>query len=238
MTNILPSADAETVSFEPRSTEPYRDREALAGVIEEGRIALGAPLADETINPNPLADDAHQAEAIKQLDPIVQEQLSEDRLPDEIVAEGQALQAEDEMNEAVGTEINRRGRVLGTFERNQQNFAAEVPDYFDTIYHPDLPVTPALADAVRNVPDGPRLIYALAADPARLDEVNEAAAAGNAGAALNVVRRDLGLPSRSNVSSAPSPVPTISGRGAAVQRSPDKMSQSEYNAGRRSGKIK
>ncbi len=44
MPNILPPADAETVSFSPpvvdnESAEPPRDRESLAGVIGEGRIA-------------------------------------------------------------------------------------------------------------------------------------------------------------------------------------------------------
>ena len=44
MSNIVAPAGAETVSFSPpvvdtESTDVYRDREALAGVLEEGRIA-------------------------------------------------------------------------------------------------------------------------------------------------------------------------------------------------------
>ncbi len=76
------------------SSEPPRDRQALAGVIEEGRIAgvVEAPLADEELRPDPS-----QAEARKQLDPIVAEPLDETRLPDEVafdeVATGPGLHA-------------------------------------------------------------------------------------------------------------------------------------------------
>ncbi len=76
MPNILPMIEADTVAF-----EPPRDRESLAGVIGEGRIAgvVEAPLADEELRPDPS-----QAEARKQLDPIVAEPLDETRLPDEV----------------------------------------------------------------------------------------------------------------------------------------------------------
>lgn len=54
MANIIARDDAETVHFSPpvvdnESSEPHRDRQALAGVIEEGRIAEldDGPLADE-----------------------------------------------------------------------------------------------------------------------------------------------------------------------------------------------
>ncbi len=86
MTNILPPADAESVHFSPpvvdnESSEPYRDRAALAGVLEEGRISgeVEAPLPDEEFRPGMSQD-----EALKQLDPIVAEPLDETRLPDEV----------------------------------------------------------------------------------------------------------------------------------------------------------
>ena len=65
MSNILAPADAERVSFSPpvvdnESTDLYRDRQALAGVIEEGRIAgaVEAPLPDEEYRPDPSDADA------------------------------------------------------------------------------------------------------------------------------------------------------------------------------------
>ncbi len=88
MSNILPPGDASDVLMpmpvfeaDTLSSEPHRDRQALAGVIEEGRIAgvVEAPLADEESRPDPS-----QAEARKRLDPIVAEPLDETRLPDEI----------------------------------------------------------------------------------------------------------------------------------------------------------
>ena len=131
MSNILPPAKADSISF-----DPPRTKEALAGVIEDGEIAgLGhEPLPDEFINPNPQSNDAAQAEERAWLDPIVAEQLEETRSPNEVVADGQRAMAEEEFNGAVNTEIDRRGRVLGTFERNQQKFNEEVSDYSDSIY--------------------------------------------------------------------------------------------------------
>ena len=58
MSNILPPAGAESVHFSPpvvdnESSEPHRDREALASVLKEGWIAgFGdAPLPDEELRP-------------------------------------------------------------------------------------------------------------------------------------------------------------------------------------------
>ena len=86
MSNILPPAGAESVHFSPpvvdnESSEPHRDREALASVLKEGWIAEfgDAPLPDEELRPGMSQD-----EALKQLDPVVAEQLDETRLPDEV----------------------------------------------------------------------------------------------------------------------------------------------------------
>jgi hypothetical protein len=100
-------------------------------VIADAEIAgLGhEPLTDEDHRPDPS-----QAEARENLDPIVVEQLDEDRPGDAIVQDGQRAMAEEEINRAVNTEIDHRGRVPGTFERNQQKFIEEVGDYSDSIY--------------------------------------------------------------------------------------------------------
>ena len=124
--NILPMIEADSVSF-----DPPRDKQALAGVIADAEIAgLGhEPLTDEDHRPDPS-----QAEARENLDPIVVEQLDEDRPGDAIVQDGQRAMAEEEINRAVNTAIDHRGRVPGTFERNQQKFIEEVGDYSDSIY--------------------------------------------------------------------------------------------------------
>ena len=70
MSNILPMIEADSVSF-----DPHRDKQALADVIADAEIGIGGALADEFINPNPVPDDARQAEALQGLDPIIQEQL-------------------------------------------------------------------------------------------------------------------------------------------------------------------
>ena len=240
MSNITAPSDAETVSFSPlvidsESAEPHRDRQALADVIEAGRIsgAVETPLPDEEFRPDPS-----QEEALKRLDPIVRENLDETRMPDEQVFDGQHEMAADDFNEKVETEIGRRDRIAGVFDRGQQHMEEETGDYFSTVFDPNLPVTPALADAVKTSPDGPRLMYALANDPTRLDEANQLAQAGNVNSALNLVRKDLGLATRRSSTNAPAPVPTLSGRGALTPSSPSRMSYSEYKAGRLSGKIK
>lgn len=97
MSNIIAPADAETVSFSPpvrdnESREPYRPREAVADVLEEGRIAgeVEVPLPDEEFRPGMSQD-----EALKQLDPIIAEKIEETRLPDEVVFDGQRQEADE-----------------------------------------------------------------------------------------------------------------------------------------------
>ncbi|KKL50374.1 hypothetical protein LCGC14_2306130 [marine sediment metagenome] len=247
MSNILPPADAESVSF----SGPVRDNEAsdrtytreeLQTVLDDaeigGDLSYG-PLPDETINPHPQSDDAAQEEARKNLDPIVSEQLEDDRLGDEIAFDGLRAQEKEEFDEKVDTEINRRGRVVAAFERNSQNFAAEVGDFYETVFNPDVTISPALAEVAKNSPDGPRLLYnLLTSDPAQLDKINGIPDAAGVATELNVVRRHMGLAPRAGVTNPPPPVPTLGGRGATVRRSPDKMSQDEYAAGRRSGRIR
>ena len=230
MANITAPYEADSVSF-----DLHRDRQALDTVIEEGKIAgdVSPPLPDEEFRPDPS-----QEAALASLDPVVRDQLEEDRLPDEIVQDGQREMAEEGFNEEVNTEIGRRAQVTDAFVRNAQNFNDTVGDYFAVVHDPDLTVSPALADAVRDVPDGPRLIYNLVGDPARLDEINKLSDAGSVRHALNVVRRDMGLNPRTDVSHAPAPVPTLGGRGALTPRSPSNMSYSEYKRGRLSGRIK
>ncbi len=94
--------EADSVSF-----DLPRDKEKIAAVIEDASIALGedAPLPDEQIRPGMTQD-----EALKQLDPIVAEQIAEDRLPDEIVQDGQAEMAQALIRSWIDIGTSRSGR--------------------------------------------------------------------------------------------------------------------------------
>jgi hypothetical protein len=124
MTNILPSADAETVSFEPRSSEPRRSREDVANMQADAEIANGPPLGDVEYGAG-----MSQAEARDMLDPVVAEQLEETRLGDEIAFDGQRQMAQDTLDRNVNTEIVRRGQAAQSFRRSEEKFDEEVGDY-------------------------------------------------------------------------------------------------------------
>ncbi len=64
-------SEADSVSF-----DTHRDKQASADIQADAEIGIGGALADEFINPNPVPDDARQAEALQGLDPIIQEQLA------------------------------------------------------------------------------------------------------------------------------------------------------------------
>ena len=234
MPNITAPRDAESVSF-----EPTRSREDIANAASDAAIVNGPPLADEFIDPHPQSDYESQAAARASLDPIVREQLEDDRLGDEIAFDAERQDAQDALDAKVNSEIVRRGQVRSEFNRGEEQFAGQVEDYREVVYDPDITVTPILRKEVLAAPDGSRVLYNLISDPARLDRANDLTDPVAVRRELNLVRQDMGLPpARNNQTNAAAPVPTLRGGGATVQRSPDKMSYSEYAAGRRSGKIK
>ena len=228
MSNITAPSDSETVAF-----EPSRDRQDIADMNADAAIENGPPLADV-----PYGAGMSQAQARERLDPIVAEGIEDDRLGDEIAFDGQRQDAKDAVDAKVNSEIVRRGQVRSEFNHGEEQFAGQVEDYAEVVHDPDLNVSPTLAKEIQTSPDGARLIYNLATDPARLDRVSDMTDPVLIRRELDSVRQDMGLPARDKHTAAPAPVPTLSGRGAAMRPDIEKMSPDEYAAGRRSGKIK
>ena len=116
MAKFMAPSEADSVSF-----DPHRDKQALADVIADAEIANGPPLHDVHFGAG-----MSQVEAREMLDPIVAEQIEDERLGDEITFDGQRQAAQDMLDAKVNSEIVRRGQVRSEFNRGEEQFAGRV----------------------------------------------------------------------------------------------------------------
>lgn len=105
--------------------------------------------------------------------------------------------------------------------------AAEMPDYKEVALNPRLPVSDTMADLIREMDDGPKVLYALGQNP------NEAARIASLPPTLAAV--ELGkfavkasLPQPKTVTNAPPPVNPLSGGTGSKTADPDKMTADEW----------
>jgi hypothetical protein len=183
----------------------------------------------------------------------------------ETKAETKAEQARQEAANRAAAE--RQAETMETFGEREEAARELHKDYDDVVYDLSLAIDPRAAQAIWQSEQGPGLAYYLAthqdeskamfdmidvdlgralakieftltaeqAAPAAKPEDNTAAAAAEQAPADKPGQQAKPVPTPT---SAPPPVPTLGGSGAAMRPSPEKMSMDEYIAGRRSGKIK
>jgi hypothetical protein len=111
---------------------------------------------------------------------------------------------------------------LGEFQARLQAAKTEMPDFDEVALNPSLPVSDSMAELIREMDDGPKVLYALGQNP------NEAARIASLPPTLAAV--ELGrfavkasLPQPKTVTNAPPPVNPLS--GGVGSRNPDPDSQ-------------
>lgn len=119
-----------------------------------------------------------------------------------------------------------------SFEARIKNAEAEMPDFRDVALNPRLPVSDTMAEAIREMEEGPRVLYALGQNPAE--------AARIASLPPTVAAVELGkfavkalMPQPKTVTSAPPPVNPLSGGIGTRNADPDKMTDNEWAEWRR-----
>lgn len=116
---------------------------------------------------------------------------------------------------------------LQEFQGRLQAAKTEMPDFDEVALNPSLPVSDTMAELIREMDDGPKVLYALGKSPD--------VAARIASLPPNLAAVELGrfavkasLPQPKTVSKAPPPVNPLSGGMGSKTADPDKMTADEW----------
>ncbi|WP_281915985.1 hypothetical protein [Caldimonas thermodepolymerans] len=122
-------------------------------------------------------------------------------------------------------------------------FRAEHPDYDQVALNPQVPITKAMAEEIIETDNPPAIAYYLGKNPqeaaqiAQMSERAMARAIGRIEAKLSAQAAPppppTAQPNPKTVTRAPAPVTTLSGGAPAITKSPDQMTQREYEQWRR-----
>lgn len=130
-----------------------------------------------------------------------------------------------------------------TLAERVEAFRAEHPDYDQVAHNPQVPITKAMAEEIIETDNPPAIAYYLGQNPqeaaqiAQMSERAMARAIGRIEAKLSAQAAPSptppAQPTPKTVTRAPAPVTTLSGGAPAVTKSPDQMTQREYEQWRR-----
>lgn len=127
-----------------------------------------------------------------------------------------------------------------TLAERVEAFRAEHPDYDQVAHNPQVPITKAMAEEIIETDNPPAIAYYLGQNPqeaAQIAQMSERAmirAIGRIEAKLSAqAAPPPAQPTPKTVTRAPAPVTTLSGGAPAVTKSPDQMTQREYEQWRR-----
>lgn len=153
--------------------------------------------------------------------------------------------------EEAATAEEARVKAWTTYQDRVEDARDKYEDYDDLTTAPDLPISQATAELIVESEQGAELMYYLATNREQAESIH---AMTDVAMAREIGRLETRLqtaeqapqaaeeapdsPSRKRSTSAPDPVPTVGGGGSASNRDPAKMSQAEYEEGRRTGKIR
>lgn len=187
--------------------EAQRQNEALLRILEsQGKTPEQRP---EPVAPKTLADFNYD-------DTQYQAHLMQQATQQAVEAAKRELQAQ--------AQRDRELRRQQTFAQKQAEFAETVEDYRDVVFNDNLPITPAMAEAIQESDDGPALAYHLGKNPdlaARIAALPPIAAAREMGrleARLSAEKEKAKAPV---VSKAPPPPPKIDAVEPSVNVRPD-----------------
>jgi len=119
----------------------------------------------------------------------------------------------------------------GEFQSRIVAAKVEMPDFDEVALNPSLPVSDAMADLIREMDDGPKVLYALGKNP---NEAARIAALPDRLAAVELGKFAVkaSLPQPKTVTNAPPPVNPLSGGIGSRSPDPEKMSTNEWLAWR------
>jgi hypothetical protein len=127
-----------------------------------------------------------------------------------------------------------RAQSTRSFEEREAAVRASKPDYDTIVRDPSLPITPLMAEVIRESEKGPELAYYLASNRSELAQIASRPPHLQA-AALGRIEASLTTPAPAPAAIKPiphAPPQTVSGLSAGLTKPLEEMSMSEYVAAR------
>lgn len=161
------------------------------------------------------------------------EQRTNQRQAQELEAEAQTARQQAETIEAAERQL-----VNQSWTEKVNEAKTRYSDFEQVALAPDVPITPQIAEMLKQTDKGPDMAYwlgsnkAAAAELAALSKTSPMQAAW----ALGRLEASLAAPSPRMTSQTPDPIAPVRGK-AQASLNPDKMSMAEYIAARKAGKL-
>lgn len=137
-----------------------------------------------------------------------------------------------EAQQRMQAEAQRAQQVEAEFARRVQEAAAKTPEVVDAMNDPTLPISPAMADVIRSVNNGPDVVLHLSRNR---DEAARLANLPPHVAAFELGRLAAGIqpaqPRR--ITPPPAPINTLGGGTVAAEADPSRMTDAQFAAWRR-----
>ena len=124
------------------------------------------------------------------------------------------------------------GRRQSSFKGKEADFSKEIDDYQDVARNPSLSISEPMRDVITDMDDGPAVLYYLGKNPDIADNIAYLPPM-SAARELGRIEAKLAAKNGETVSKAPEPAPKLKAGNPAIEKSPDEMNQSEWNAHRR-----
>jgi hypothetical protein len=127
--------------------------------------------------------------------------------------------------------------AIDTYQGRVTEFVKQTPDFQEVLADADdVQLAPEVMHAIVDSEVGPQIAYYLAKNVSEVDRINKLPQ-GKRLIEFGKLEAKLSAPAQAKaqpkvVSKAPAPINTVSGTKAIVQKSPEDMSQGEYNAWR------
>lgn len=140
---------------------------------------------------------------------------------------------EREKRQMAEREAAEHRKTAEGWTRRMAEATAEMPDFEEVLASSDVPMTPAMQQAIMESDIGPKVAYHLALHP---DEAIQIANMSpiRAAAALGRIEERLAARPTKGVSGAPEPIKPVGGTRATAQKDPANMTDAEFAAWRRS----
>lgn len=204
-----------------RAVREKYEAQARAKMLEERLSALEQRNSPQPQAAAPAGDKAPTLDQFESFDDYVAAKA-------EYIASRKIEQAlsEREQRQQQQYQQTQQEQLQASWNKRIVEATAEMPDFEDVIATSDVPMTPAMRDAIVESDVGPKLAYYLANNP---DEATKIANMSPIGAirALGRIEERLASSPVKKITSAPPPVGSVAG-SASVTKNPDKMSAEEW----------
>lgn len=137
-----------------------------------------------------------------------------------------------EAAEAAARAQREQAERAQTWQQRASEASTKFADFQSVALNPDLPVSPAMAEVIQSVDNGPDVLYHLGKNPAEAARI-AALPPTQAAFALGSLAASLQTPTKATPRPVPQPINPLAGGNAAPATDPDHMDPDQWLAWRR-----